>query len=660
MPQARPFIAGDGARTSGEAGGLTPADLASAYAYDPTGGSGQTVAVVDAYNDPKIEEDLARFDAKYGLAACTRANGCLRVVGELGTNKLPPNDKEGWSYETSLDVEAVRAVCQGCRIVLVEAATSEYAHLATAANTAAALGATEVSNSYGGPEVALTAAEQSDYDHPGVVVTAATGDDGWYDWDYWLEGLSPPAMPNAPASLGSVVAVGGTSLGLDAEAHRTSETVWNDGGPRGAAGVGPGYVTGGGCSRLFTAPSWQSHAPGYTAAACAGTRLTADVAVVGDPLTGFDIYDDFNFCGCREVEEAIKEHKGWETLGGTSLSSPVVAAMYALAGGSRGLSDPGATLYAHLGSSSLYDVTAGGNGYCDGEAAGACGTPNSEHGATLDCEGTGQCDAGNGLDGPSGVGAPAGLAAFEPAFPTAVITPPPWVAANIAATFGSAASSDPYPGGAISGWKWSFGDGSAQATTPAATHFYAAAGHYVLTLVVQDGFGLSSSQAELPLGVLSEAEGRRRIEEEEEAARRAEAAARLRAEEAAAHGALAFHATTPLPTARLAGYSLRVGRAGIVHLRVVCPPGVGACSGKVTLRWRAVRARRIYAASASFSVEAGNAGLVALRLPAGLRSFLLHAGSARTRVVIATHDPAGTAATTQALVTLHAGGARRR
>jgi hypothetical protein len=118
---------------------------------------------------------------------------------------------------------------------------------------------------------------------------------------------------------------------------------------------------------------------------------------------------------CGESCEEGGIGKGWVTIGGTSLSSPLVSSLYALAGGSGGVSYPAATLYSHLGQApSLYDVTEGGNGYCDGEAAGPCGEPKiNEELGDIDCKGTTACDAAPGFDGPSGVGTPKGLGAFK-------------------------------------------------------------------------------------------------------------------------------------------------------------------------------------------------------------------------------------------------------
>jgi subtilase family serine protease len=409
---AAPYVLNDGASESGPAGGLTPAQLASAYEYAPNeGGTGQTVAIADAFDDPKIEANLGTFDSQYGLPACTSANGCFKKTGQTGsTTSLPTADKEGWSLEISLDVETVHGVCPNCKILLVESNAPTGADLAAAVNEAVKLGATEVSNSYGGPE---EAADEAAYNHPGVVITASAGDGGYYDWDVVSEGHAAPERPESPASLPTVVAAGGTSLKLNENGTRNSESVWNDSGrPSHEEEFKQYSATGGGCSTLFTAPSWQQNAPGWTNAACGSKRLDNDISAVADPYTGFDVYDSYN---CGKTCEKGGIGKGWVTIGGTSLSSPLLSALYALAGGGGGVGYPAATLYSHLGQApSLYDVTEGGNGYCDGEAAGPCGEPaiNETYG-DIDCEGTTACDAATGFDGPSGVGAPKGLGAFK-------------------------------------------------------------------------------------------------------------------------------------------------------------------------------------------------------------------------------------------------------
>jgi subtilase family serine protease len=400
----------------GPAGGLTPGDLASAYGFTSTAASSQTVAIVDAYNDPDIGTDLNGFDSQYHLASCTTGNHCLKVVGQTG-GAVPGNDTTGWSVEESLDVEAVHSVCQKCKIILVEATSPSTGNLATAVQEAYKLGAKEISNSYGGPEdeSAPTAAQAADYNHKGIVITASSGDDGYYDFDQEAD----VNVPNTPAALPTVVAVGGTSLILGQTGKRTSETVWNDNGPRDvyervlgeALGAG-----GGGCSTKYTAQSWQTKVSTWKATGCGTKRLVADVSAVADPETGFDVYDT-DHCGSSCVSD------NWTTIGGTSLASPVIAAMWALAGGADGVAYPASTLYKHLGSADLYDVTVGGNGYCDGLGASECGDPNTLGIGLVDCDynrsgalasGLAACDATKGYDGPSGVGTPNGLKAFKP------------------------------------------------------------------------------------------------------------------------------------------------------------------------------------------------------------------------------------------------------
>ncbi len=414
-PGAKPFVVNDGATESGPNGGLTPAQLASAYEYDPTeGGYGQTVGIVNSFDDPNIEKDLATFDANYGLAACTTANGCFKKVGETGsTTALPKADTSGWSVEITLDVETVHAVCRNCRIVLVEVEGSGSTPHSTGVEEAIKQGATEVSNSYGSEEGEYE--KQEAYEQPGVPIVASAGDNGYYEWDE-VNKAKPPALqekPSVPAALPTVVAVGGTSLYLNENGTRNRETVWNHNGLDDALGLknkAAEGASGGGCSTLFTAKPWQQNVPGFPATGCGTKRLDNDIAAVGDPYTGFDIYDSYD-CG-----KNCEEHgggRGWETWGGTSLSAPIISAMYGLAGGGGGVSYPAATLYSHLGPTSFFDVTEGGNGYCDGEPESSCGKPNAKYGEKVDCEGTSACDARVGFDGPSGVGTPKGLGGFK-------------------------------------------------------------------------------------------------------------------------------------------------------------------------------------------------------------------------------------------------------
>ena len=326
----------------------------------------------------EIESDLAAFDTRYGLPACTATNECLRKVGQTGSPaSLPAPDTTGWSIEISLDVEAAHAACPKCRILLVEADNPLLANLAAGVDEAVLLGATIVSNGYGAPEAGFQEeGVDGAYDHPGIPILAATGDLGYYGWTQLNHGGPAFQMPDAPASLPTVIAVGGTSLQLTPDGGRASETVWNDEGPRDAhPNVG---ATGGGCSLLFSAPPWQVDEPGFAATGCEGKRLAADVSAVGDPQTGFDIYDSYE-CGTGCEFPRVKG--GWATFGGTSLSTPLIAGLYGLAGGGHGLAYPGETLYGReADESSRFDVTSGGNGYCDGVVPAGCGEPNRELG----------------------------------------------------------------------------------------------------------------------------------------------------------------------------------------------------------------------------------------------------------------------------------------
>jgi subtilase family serine protease len=486
--------------TIGPAGGLTPSDLASAYNFSSTAtGTGQIVAIVDAYNDPNINADLQTFDTQYGLATCSEANGCLKVVNQTGGSTLPANDTSGWSVEESLDVETVHSVCQNCKIILIEASSESNADLAAAENEAVALGANVISNSYGGAETGANSTFDAAYNHPGTVIVASAGDDGYYDYDL-LGGDGAYNQPNTPSSLNTVVAVGGTSLYLGQDATRQSETVWNDNGTKDyyESILGDKFgAGGGGCSNLFAAQLWQSSLSNWASTACGTHRLVSDVAAVADYLTGLDIYDTYN-CGSACST-------GWYTIGGTSLAAPIISAMYGLAGGAHGVEYPALTLYGHLGTSTLYNVTSGGNGWCDGEGAAACGNPNTLGEGILDCDypasgttpsaGDAACDAGIGFNGPTGVGTPNSLEAFTPTGPMPEIAGPTSVLPGASNTW-TATANDPFPGGTATSYSWNWGDGSALTVTTSgsAQHTYAAGGEtFTIHLTVTDNYGATGT-----------------------------------------------------------------------------------------------------------------------------------------------------------------------
>jgi PKD domain-containing protein len=703
-PGVRPYTAASGALESGPAGGLTPEELASAYGYDPTaGGIGQTIAIVDAYDDPKIEGDLATFDAEYGVRACTEANGCLTKVSQSGSRTvLPARDKLGWSVEIALDVEMAHSACPNCKILLVEATTESFEDLAAAVDEAVSLGATEVSNSYGAPESAIGPAERAAYKHPGVVIAAATGDSGYDDWAPFVnEGaFGAPGQPDAPASLPSVVAVGGTTLELSATGKRNTETVWNGNGALDAAGELEEDATGGGCSTLLTAEPWQRAAPGFAATGCAGKRVAADVSAVADPNTGFDIYDSYN-CGaaCR----LFGGGQGWLTIGGTSLSTPLISSLYALAGGSDGVQYPALTLYGHLGEgSSLFDVAEGGNGYCD-DGGSACGA-NALEKATVDCEGTSACNAASGFDGPSGVGAPNSLNLFKPLLPTAVIAAHAAIMAGTPASFAASASSDPYPGGSIASYSWSWGDGTGGSTGVGPAHTYSTAGEHTVSLTVTDSYGIKSAPATVSVMVLTPeqaaiekqaAEERLKAEEQartaeekkniEDAAKtheaelakqhEQEAAANKKHEEEAAkssvnagsQGVNGFQMSfvPPVPDVELARTSLQVSRSGAVTLEISCPAAETSCAGSVILRTlgaviagganaRSKKASIVTLAAGTFTVAGGKVHAIMLHLSSRARAMLRHAHTMRARATLLAHDPRGASHTTRTVITLRA------
>ncbi|GAA1365007.1 S53 family peptidase [Streptomyces beijiangensis] len=331
--------------------GYGPTQLQAAYGLTSaaaSNGSGATIAIVDAYNDPNAEADLAKYRTQYGLSACTTANGCFKKVSQTGSTTSLPASDAGWSEEISLDLDMASAVCPNCHILLVEAKTASMANLGTAVNEAVTLGAKYVSNSYGGSESSSDTSYDTKYfNHPGVAITVSAGDSG-YGAEY-------------PAASKYVTSVGGTALSTSSSTRGWAETVWSTSSTEG---------TGSGCSAYDAKPTWQ------TDTSCT-KRMISDVSAVADPATGVAVYDSYGITA------------GWYTFGGTSVSSPIIAAVYAISGTPSTGSYPAAFPYAHT--SSLNDVTSGSNGTC-----------------TVSY----YCTAKSGYDGPTGLGTPSGTAAF--------------------------------------------------------------------------------------------------------------------------------------------------------------------------------------------------------------------------------------------------------
>jgi subtilase family serine protease len=326
------------------ASALSPDQLKAAYNL-PAGATtitGPTVAIVDAYGYPNLERDLSVYRSTYGMPACTTANGCLTIVDQNGGTAYPRTDV-GWDQEQALDVDAVSATCPGCRILVVQAKTSSFANLGAAVNLAARTsGVVAISNSYGGSDAPDTT-YGTYYNHPGIAVTASTGDNGYQGGSY-------------PASSSYVTAVGGTSLKMSGT-NRVSETVWSG--------------AGSGCSTYNTA---------LAAAASFNTgcakRAMADVSAAADPNTG----------GLSVYAPTSTRSSTWSQYGGTSESSPIIASVYALSGNTSGYAN--AIPYAHPGS--LFDITSGSNGTCP---------------TTQWCNARAVWDGPTGLGTPNGTGA---------------------------------------------------------------------------------------------------------------------------------------------------------------------------------------------------------------------------------------------------------------
>ena len=319
----------------------TPAYLQEAYDVSglaATAGTGDIVAVIDAFGDSHAESDLAQYRATYGLPACTTANGCFKKVDENGGTNYPANPtggNSGWITETSLDMEAVSALCPNCSILVVQAASSGGSDMLAAEAEAAKLGAKQISNSWGGSEYSGESSLQSDFGFSGVAVVASAGDNGYGDTEW------PAALPN-------VTAAGGTSLTTADTPRGFSESAWSG--------------SGSGCSPYIAKPGWQ------TDTGCS-MRTISDVSADADPETGLLGYDSMD---------------GSFLAGGTSLSSPLVAAYYALVGGGAGV---GSAAWDYARAAELNDPSGGATGSCS---------------SAYLCQGV------VGYDGPTGIGSISG------------------------------------------------------------------------------------------------------------------------------------------------------------------------------------------------------------------------------------------------------------
>ena len=270
--------------------GVAPAVLGNNGAYDPSflqsaynapsasGGVGQTVAIVDAFDDPTAESDMSTYRSTFHLPACTSGTsggGCFSKVNQTGGTTYPsPN--ASWAQEISLDLDMVSAMCPLCHILLVEANSALVTDLGTAVNIAVSLGANVVSNSYGASEYSNETSDSTTYyHHPGVAVVVSSGDKGY--------GVQ------FPAASADVTAVGGTSLNqtTNTGTRNATETAWSG--------------AGSGCSAFVSKPSWQQDA--------CSMRTVADVSAEADPSTGV----------------WVRDNGGWGVVGGGSRELHAVA-----------------------------------------------------------------------------------------------------------------------------------------------------------------------------------------------------------------------------------------------------------------------------------------------------------------------------------------------
>jgi len=355
--------------------GYGPAQYHRAYNLPTTAPSDSaTVAIVAAFDDQTIYRDLKRYSTRFGLPVPLRCSATVKVSCFKKINLgAPPNSAvvPGWDIEIALDVETVHAICENCKIVLVEAIRNTLTNLEAAQQKAAMYrGNTIVSNSYGlyGSDGSLSASDDAAYNWPNKAIVFAAGDRGY--------GASYPAVLN------TVVAVGGTKLTVNADNTYNSEQAW---GPEGANSWG----TGSGCadgqvSGLASIPatSFQSAIPGYSATGCGSTRGSNDVSANADPYSGSAVY---------------ASSSGWIQVGGTGLSAPLIAAVFALKDTVSANAKPAATLYANAGTSAFRDVTTGS------DDAGQYPIPFSYPTA---------CNAVAGYDLPTGVGSPNGIGGF--------------------------------------------------------------------------------------------------------------------------------------------------------------------------------------------------------------------------------------------------------
>ena len=356
-----------------------PVDLQAAYALPSLSkGAGRLVAIVDAWGYHHAAGDLAYYRKAMGLKACNTATKCLRIVNQNGNpSPLPPESgpSDDWKGEESLDLDMVSAICPNCKIVLVQTNNNYTSSLYTGVKTAGRLGAKYVSASWGGPE---NGGDNPIFHQHGVVIVAAAGDNGG--------GGRYHGGPQQPCSYTYVVCAGGTRLVPAHNGRGWSESVWNDltYDRCGSAGSSPCGATGSGCSRKIGKPAWQSDTQCHM-------RSESDVSATASLRNAVAVYNS------EESNGLPCPYYCWFLFGGTSVSTPIIAGVYALAGNAATQAGAQSIWKRHTGH--VNDVTVGNN---------------VAPGLGVTCASTIHyiCYARPGFDGPTGWGSPKGLGAF--------------------------------------------------------------------------------------------------------------------------------------------------------------------------------------------------------------------------------------------------------
>lgn len=308
-------------------------------------GARQTIAVVVPFDHPNAESDLAVYREENGLPPCTADFPCFRKVNQRGGD-TPPRADQAWALSAATGLQLASASCPNCRLLLVEADDDSPANVGVAVDQAAELGADVIAVMYGALEYGDQGADAVHYDHPGIPITAPSGNSGF---------PTTTGRQLVPAAYDTVIAVGGTTLYREDNERGWAEEAW--------------FGSGSGCSAYVPSPYWQREG------ACGDKRTVADVAAVASLTTPVAVYDSYGY-------------PGWVAVGGTPIGAALISGVYALAGNADDI-EPGRHLYRH-GRRHLFDITSGSTGDCGG--------------SNLCTAGRGY-DGPTGLGTPNGIGA---------------------------------------------------------------------------------------------------------------------------------------------------------------------------------------------------------------------------------------------------------------